>query len=432
MKTISKLALAAILTAGVSAPALVSPAIAKDKKAEAEKPGLKLSPEVLKVAQPTQAALTAKDIATATPLVPQVEAAAKTDDDKYIAAVFRYQLEALKLSAQQEANPNAPVNETVLAGPLDALISNPSTPAADKGRFAYRRGALAFNGKQYAQALQYFQQAQQLGYTDDNLPLQMVTARINSGDTAGGLADLTKYVDAQKAAGKPVPEDYYRFGIAKANAAKNAPETMAWLKRYVAAYPTAKNWRDVIVTYGLQQQSVAKLDSPQKIDLFRLMHATHALADQTDYLEYAQRTFDRGLPAETQAVVKEGIAAGKIPAANSAAKEYLTLSARAIANDAPMATLEKQANAAATGKLAAQTGDALLGQGQYARAVTLYRAALQKGGIDANEVNTHLGIALAQSGDKAGAATAFKAVTGAPRADIANLWLAYVEGPTAS
>jgi len=57
--------------------------------------------------------------------------------------------------------------------------------------------------------------------------------------------------------------------------------------------------------------------------------------------------------------------------------------------------------------------------------------ALQKGGVDADEVNTHLGIALAKSGDKAGAKAAFDAVKGAPRAGIAGLWNAYLATPTA-
>ena len=42
--------------------------------------------------------------------------------------------------------------------------------------------------------------------------------------------------------------------------------------------------------------------------------------------------------------------------------------------------------------------------------------------------NLHLGMALARSGDKAGATAALNAVTG-PRADIAKYWLLYVQQP---
>jgi hypothetical protein len=430
MKTVSKLALAAVFATGVSGMALVAPAVAKDKKEEA-KPGLKLSPEVLKAGQVAQAAIAAKDFATAEPAVVQIEAAAKTDDDKYIAAAMRYDIEQQKLAASQAANPNAPINETVLAKPLDALIASPSTPAADRGRYAYRRGALAFNGKQYPQALQYFAKAKELGYTDQNLGLQIVKAKMESGDIAGGTADLEATIAAQSAGGQKADEQLYRYAIAKSYAAKLKPQTMTWLKKWVSAYPTSKNWRDTIVLVGIQQNALVPMDETQKIDMFRLMRATKSLADQTDYLQYADSVNRRGLPSEAQAVVKEGIATGKIPASNSMAKTLLTETATAIRGDSPIATIEKRAEAAANGKLAASTGDVYLGQDNYAKAATMYRLALTKGGVVADDVNLHLGIALAKSGDKAGAAAAFGAITSSPRAETAGLWSTWMAAPVA-
>lgn len=430
MKTVSKLALAAIFATGVSGMALSAPAYAKDKK-EDVKPGLKLSPDVLKAAQGAQTAIAAKDFATAEPAVVQVETAAKTDDDKYIAAAMRYDLEQQKLAVSQAANPNAPINETVLAKPLDALIASPSTPAADRGRYNYRRGALAFNGKQYPQALQYFNKAKELGYTDANLSLQIVKAKMESGDVAGGTADLEATIAAQAAAGQKPDEQLYRYAIAKSYQAKLKPETLAWLKKWVSAYPTSKNWRDTIVLVGIQQNSLVPMDETQKIDLFRLMRATKSLADQTDYLQYADSVNRRGLPSEAQAVVKEGVASGKIPASNSMAKTLLTETATAIRGDSPIATIEKRAGAAANGKLAASTGDVYLGQDNYAKAATMYRLALTKGGVAADDVNLHLGIALARSGDKAGAAAAFGAIQASPRKETADLWSTWMAAPVA-
>jgi len=423
MKIASRLALAALLATGVAAPALLAPAAAQ-KKAKATGPNY--SPEVVKAAQPAQTALQASDVATAEPLVAQAEAAVKTDDDKYIAAALRYNLEAVKLQAAQKANPNAPVDETSLAKPLDALIALPQTPQADKARYAYRRGALAFNGKQWPVAVQYFNQAKQLGYTDPNLGLQMVKAKAEAGDMTGATAELDAEIQRLAATGQKAPEDYYRYAIAQSNKRKMNAETMGWLKKYIAAYPTTKNWRDILVTYGLQQQSVATLDNAQKIDLFRLMRAAGALNDQYDYEEYAQKVYDRGLPAEAQAVIKEGQAAGKVPAGSSNARTLLADSATAIRNEGSLSATETRAKAAASAALATQTGDAYLGSGNYAKAAELYRLALTKTGANADEVNTRLGIALARGGDKAGATAAFAAVKGAPRADIAGLWTTWL------
>jgi Flp pilus assembly protein TadD len=81
--------------------------------------------------------------------------------------------------------------------------------------------------------------------------------------------------------------------------------------------------------------------------------------------------------------------------------------------------------AAATGTEALKVGDAFLAQGDFAKAATLYQAALQKGSVDASLVNTRLGIALARAGQRTEADAAFRAVTG-PRAEIANLWLVWL------
>lgn len=426
MKTFSKLALALALTTGVSGLALTPPAIAKKKE---EPAGPKLSPEFLKAAKPAQDAIKAKDYATAETNLAAATAAAKNDDEKYIVAALNYDLANQKLADQQAANPNAPLNETSLAPALDALIANPATPPADRGKYAYRRGALAYNGKQWPVAIQYFNQAKQLGYAPPEVNLQIAQAKVASGDVAGGLSDLEAQVAADAAAGKPASEDYYRYGIARANAAKLGPQTVSWIAKYVTAYPTPKNWRDAIVTYGMAGNSVAKLDEAQKIDLFRLMRATRSLADQTDYLEYADDVSRKGLPAEAAAVLKEGMAAGKIPAGNAMAKALLADSTTKAKQEGSLAPIEAKASAAANGRLAASTAEAYLGMDNFPKAIALYRLALQKGGVDADEVNTRLGIALARSGDKAGAKAAFAEVKGAPRSGIAALWTAYVDAP---
>ena len=445
MMKFSKLATAALLATAGSGLVIAAPATAQKKEAAA--PKFKLSKPVLAVAsnaqeatrtastnviaaqQATDAAAKAaaiataqQNIATADPLVGQVEAAATTDDDKYVAAALRYDIENLKLALAQVQNPKAPVNETVLAKPLDTLIASPSTPAADKAKYTYRRGILAYNGGQYPVAVQYLTQAKQQGYNDPNLDMTLVRAKLQGGNAAEGLSDLDAQLKAQEAAGQKPTEEYYRFAISRANQQKNLPLTINLLQRYVAAYPTPKNWREVLFTYGLQKDSATKLDPGQRLDVFRLMRQTNALADQYDFEEYGNLAYTRGLPTESQSVVKAGQAAGKIPASSTISKQLLTDSATAIKNEGSLSSSATKAKASANGKLAAQTADAYLGAGENAQAIELYNVALQKGGVDADEVNLHLGIAQARSGDKAAAAASFDKVSGQPRAGIASFW----------
>ncbi|UVO49151.1 tetratricopeptide repeat protein [Sphingomonas sp. SUN019] len=423
MKTMSRTAIAAALFASVGGLALTAPAIAKEKKEEAKAPGLKLSKEIVKQASEAQTALNAKDYATAEPLVAQVEAGAKTDDDRYISSVFRYMLAAGKMTAAGGA-----INESQLVGPLDALIANPKTPATDLPRFVFQRGVIAYNAKKPQEALTFFQRAQQLGYSDPNLALQLTKLKFESGDIAGGSAELQKTMAAQTAAGTKPEESLYRYAIAQTHQKKMGAETTAWLKRYAIAYPNSKTWRDVAFTYGLQQQGVVTLDKGQKVDLYRLLRQTKSLADQYDYEIYAQFAIDLGLPHEAKAVLAEGKAAGKIPADSATANDLMKAADLGVKNEGSLAPLEAKGKAG-NAKLAASTGDVYLGAGDNAKAADLYRAALTKPGVDADTVNTRLGIALAKLGDKEGAKAAFAAVKTAPRAEIGALWTTYLDNP---
>jgi tetratricopeptide (TPR) repeat protein len=424
-KTTATLA-AAIFAVGMGTMA-VSPALAK-KEDKAQSGGLQLSKEVQAPAAQAQTALQAKDWATAETAVNAIDAAAKTDDEKYVGALLRYALVSGKIQAASTTT-NGAFDPTPMVGPLDALIANPKTPPAELPKFLYTRATIAYDAKQYPQAIDLFTRAQKAGSTEANLPLYLTKAKIQGGQAAGGLADL----EAMANSGKPMTDDYYKYAIASAQKAGDRAATVKWLNRWVKAYPTSKTWRDALVFYGLQQASVAKLDKRQMIDLFRLMRQSKALADQNDYEEYAQKVFDVGLPEETKAVIAEGKAAGKIPTpANPNVTQLNNDAARAIAAEGSLAPLEKKAAAAPTGALSSQTADAYLGQGDYAKAIPLYKQALTKGGVDKDEVNMHLGIALALSGDKAGGKAAFQSVTATPRSEIAQFWQTWVDTPPTS
>lgn len=430
MKVMSKLAVAALLATGATGVVLSAPAVAQKKKEAAKGPTL--SAKVQPAAKAAQDAVNANNPAAAEPAVVAFEAVAASDFEKYIAARFRASLEQQKINAARAANPKAAVDESGFARALDTLIANPTTPADDKAKLIYTRGEMALAARQYPVALDYFARARAAGFTDDALSLSMVKAKVDSGDVAGGMTELEQVIAAMNAKGQKPPVEYYRFAISQSNKKKLGPQTVAWMNRYLAAYPSDKAWYEVLATYGFQQGSTATLNAQQKIDVFRLMRATGGLPDQYFYLEYAQKAKDAGLPLEAQAVLKEGLASGKIPAANTEVRAMQPEITRAIAAESSLTSLESKANAAANGQLAGQTGDVFLSSGNYAKAAALYRTALQKGGVDADTINTRLGIALARSGDKAAAQAAFGAVKGGPRAEIASFWTTWLNGaPTA-
>lgn len=431
MKQFPRLALVAALAAGIGGAALVAPAHAakkNEKPADSNTPQLKLSPDVLKQAQVAQPAIQAGNVATAEPAVVAMEAGAKTDDDKYLAAVFRLQIESAKLKAVPAGQK---ADESTLKAPLEVLIANPKTPAAQRPQFAYQRGAIAFNAGQSADAIRYFEQAKQLGYNDPQLGMALVKAKFDTGDVAGGTADLDAQIKAGEASGQKPSEDLYRYALGQNVKKGDKAASVQWLRRWLAAYPTSKNWHDALTIYGLQQGSVATLDRGQTIDLFRLMRQTKSL-DQYGYEEYGDKVLKVGLPDEAKTVIAEGRASGKIPATGGNATAISADATKAIQAEGSLAALDTKAQASATGSLASQTADAYLGKGDYAKAIPLYKLALTKGGVKTDEVNTHLGIALELSGDTAGAKSAFGAVTGSPNTDIAQFWVLSIDHPASA
>ena len=102
-------------------------------------------------------------------------------------------------------------------------------------------------------------------------------------------------------------------------------------------------------------------------------------------------------------MIAKGKAAGKIPASDRDRGGACQASrATAISSEGSLAALATKAASSAKGELASQTADAYLGQGNYAKAIELYKLALQKGVANADEVNLHLGIAAGDVGRQGG------------------------------
>lgn len=435
----------AMLLLSVSALAVSVPADAKkkeDPKAEAGPAQLKLSNEVRAPAIQAQTALTAKDVVAGETAVAAVEAAAKTPDEVYFAQTLRLQLEVQKLTASANGDSAAfAKGEVALAKPLDALIANPLTKPEDAARYNNIRGEIEYNQRKYKEALAFYTRARELGFKSDNLGLIIAQAKLESGDVLGGVAELKALIAAENAAGRKAPEDWYRRAISKLSQAKEQAQFVAWLQEWVKAYPSPQNWRQAIYNYGFVGAEAQKIDKRQRIDLFRLMRAANALADTGDYTEYAQSVVDIGLNAEAIRVIDAGRAAGKIQASSANMNSFYTSAKAGLAADKSFAEQERLAAASPTGDLSAQTGDAYLGAAKYPEAIAAYMKALAKpfapgstrrAATTADDVNTHLGIAQALSGDKAGAKASFAKVTTEPRAGIASFWMAWLDAPTAA
>jgi len=412
MRIVSRpsLAMALALSLGTVAMA-VAPAEAKKKEEEAPKgPEPKLSKAARPLLAEAQAAVAANDAATAAAKLTAAEAVASTPDDKYFIGQLRYSL-------AQKANDKAGA-----AAAVDMMIDSGSALAeAQLGQMYGMRGQTAFEAKDYPKAEAAFAEMAKRDPTPENL-IALAEVRNALGKSAEALQTVDQAIQAKKAAGGTVDENWYKRAFSIAYTSKDPAAIVKWGSAIVSAYPSPVNWRNTLYAY----RESTKLDAETNLDLMRLARAAKALNGERDFYEYADYAFQKGFPGEAKAVVDEGYAAKMLDASNKAATELRALAVPKIeADKASLPAGEKSARAAATGKSAESMASAYLGYSQYAKAAEMYQLALQKGGVDPAQVNTRLGIALALAGQKDAAKQAFAAVTG-PRQTIAQFWTLWV------
>ena len=419
---VSKLALVLALAAGfgMSSPSLAQ----KAKKGEQATQQGGWSPQLGKpfrnAAAPLQKAIQAKDFATAATLLPAAETAAQSADEKFILGQFRLQI----------ATGNNDVAGQSKA--VDEMLASGAGPADMKGQLYFYQGQFAYKANNFPLAVQGLTAAQQAGYAPkdangqptQDLNLLLAESHFKANQVPQGLAAVDAAIKAEKAAGRKPPQDWYGRAASMAYKAKLMPEVSKWTRAQVVDYPTTENWRSAIVIFG----DANHFDDQTQLDLMRLQRSAGALSGERDYYEYALLADKVGLPGEAKAVVDEGKAKGAYNASSKAIADIGgAAGAKVAADKASLAAAEKNAGSAANGRAALGTADAFFGYGDYAKAATLYKLALTKGGIDANTANLRLGMALAKAGQAAEAKQAFSQVNGGPRAEIAQFWTLWVD-----
>jgi hypothetical protein len=419
--------------AALSVGAVMPSAAMEQKKAKVEEAqAIKLSPskEFLPGAQEIQKLLAANDFDGAKAKLPEVEAKASKPDDQYFVGNF-YLNVGIGLK-----------DELLQRTGIEKMLASGAVPAADIGKLELAAGQLALNAKDWAGARDHLNKAVAVNYGGS--AVEVYLAESYFGEATGniqndqftpagkalaqqGLPHLRKAIEAEQAASGSADPSWYSRGLRMAALAGDASQ-IEWFKLVLAHDGTAENWR--IALRSLQDAN-HEMTRDEGLDLFRLMASTKSLSNDYSYNEYAEAAWKAGLPGEVKTLIDNGRAAGELNA--SSLSDLYRLASESVTKDMySLPSSETSAAAAATGPPAASTANAFLSYGEYAKAIALYRLALQKGGVDANEVNTRLGIALIRSGDKAGALDAFGKVNGAGvRKNIAELWTVWVNNPTA-
>lgn len=427
MMSISRLAIAATLALGAS-PVLFTD-VAEAQKAPRGRGTQQQQPQAPAQPQGPQLNLSAQERTVLIPLEVAARGTDRTAQDAALAAAqpvvrgpgARYAFARYQMVIALQRNDNA-----MLARAVDMAIESGVAPATELPAYLTSQAELALEARDNAKAERALTRLAELRPGDVNLQARLAQVRINQGRVVEGLRALQAAIQARSATGEPAPVDWYRFGLARAFDSREPAvraQAMTFARGLVTAHPSPSHWRDALVIY----RETSQLDSQMQLDLSRLMLAAGALAGERDYYDFANTLNQGGYPAEAKAVLDAGISRRMVDPARSPFRELLsTANGRIPADRADLPNAQRTALAAATGTPALRTADAFFGYGRYPEAIALYQAALQKGGVDANVVNTRLGIAYALSGQRAQAEAAFRAVTG-PRAELAAMWLLWLQ-----
>lgn len=411
------LALALAMTGG----AITAPAFAAKKEEKQAGPKLNVSPDVLKALQTAQTAAGAQDFAGAKAALADADSKAKSNDDKY-------QIGAIKLNTSIASKDSALQSEGLIQ-----MLDSGLTPASQAGQFNAVVAEQALAAKNYDAAIQRGEAAIAAGFKPESVQPTIAqayfakagttntTAEPSRGFTVKGLAALKAAADASKAAGQQVPAQWYQIGVSRAEAAK-LPDVTQWATMAYQAAPTGENLRTLV---RLFQRANPNITNRENLDVLRLLGASDGLVVAADYLEYAEMASKTAIYGEVKSVIDKGRAKGAL-SATAGSDLYSTNVAKIAGDKSTLGAAEADAQKAANGKVAAATGDAYLGYGDYAKAAAMFQLAKQKGGVDSDEVSTRLGIAKLMGGDAASAKAAFQSVQGGARKQIADLWIAYV------
>ena len=357
-----------------------------------------------------QTAVAAKDSANIPTLTAAAQAVAKSNDDRCF-------IGQMQVKAAVDSD-----NLTAVPAALEVQLASGGVPATRIALFYEGLGQTFYGKANYAEAGKALERAVALDATRSGSVILLAETRAKQNRVADALPLYRKAIAMETAAGRVADSKWYGRALTVAHEAKN-PLAYGLTRDWVTAFPSPSNWRDAVRIYA----NVSGANDDVLIDLYRLQRQTKSLAGESDHARYAQALITKGFAGEAKAMLDESFASKAADPTRASLKSYHTLATSRAAGD--RASLDGQGKAALANpaaKPAMVLGEAYFGYGDYAKAAAMFRAARGKSGVDAELVNLRLGMALAASGDKAGAATALALVTG-PRAEVARYWETYAK-----
>ncbi len=308
---------------------------------------------------------------------------------------------------------------TTAATAYEAMADSPVlNEDPNKAQTLHNAIILATNAKHYQKAIGYGQQLQALGPVDDKVDASLSEAYYYTNDFAHAQEMAQKSVDAAKAAGKAPDRGAMQIILNSQAGQKNEAGAEATLEQLATSYGDPQDWGQMI-DIALGTKGLRDIDA---LYMNRLRFMSGATAKEDDYTLAAGIATQLYFPGEARAILTEGINKGIVKSGK--ANAMLAQARAKAASDEKSLPGQEAAGEKQGGEYNAKLAEAEYGYGRYAQAESAARRAIAKGGMkDPSEAQMVLGQALVGQGKYADAITAFGAVSGGPATvKAAHLW----------
>lgn len=185
---------------------------------------------------------------------------------------------------------------------LEGLVASPYIDKADLPARLRTLAQLNYQTKDYDKAIQYGEQANKAGNTNDDVYTLVDQAYYLKGDYKGALQSMNAHLDTVVKAGQKPSETQMKLLLSTCVKLNDAECTTRVLDQRIAYYPTAENWRELVYTII---QTPGQSD-PYLLQVYRLAFEADVLKGPEDYIEMATLANDQGSPGEAQRVLEAG------------------------------------------------------------------------------------------------------------------------------
>jgi tetratricopeptide (TPR) repeat protein len=304
---------------------------------------------------------------------------------------------------------------------LDERLATGRVTGADLTRKLRLKATTQYTLKDYRGAAATFEKLGAQGtLTADDLT-QLASAQVALKDFGKASTTLERAIAANDKAGRSKQNPkLLEMLYAAYHESNNEAKRMQTLHRWVAAAPSASNFRYLANSYEI----ASNRDPVVMINVYRLGAAKGIISGE-HYAKYAETALDLSSPGEAVAMLEKGMAAGAIKKDDRNNRLLQDAKGQMERIKATLPQQEAEAKAIQTGEPEAKLATAYFTLKNYAKASEAAQRAVTKGNLKrADDVNMLLGISLANARKTAEAKKAFTAAAAAndKTRGVADLW----------